>query len=249
MLKRTAMEEKKLYPIELRSEEAQELMGRNTSFLLRHGITVIFTILVILLCASVCIEYPTYSTINMTLLPNVQCEEILMPDNGHLIHNSITRLETTVQKGDTLCIVQTQKDTVSLLAPYAGKIRPTEYSLGKQQLKKGSKLFVLTPFSPSPSYITAIAHIPNAQRSLFKIGDSIKAQKQDSILIFTIQDISNYSCEKGNTLIWMNAKYQHEVWQTERINGTYKETHETVFERYIIKRLKPNLGTNEQAKT
>lgn len=243
------MKKKKQYSIELRSEEAQELMGRNTSFLLRHGITVIFTILLILLCTSVCIEYPTYSTVNMTLLPNVHCEEILMPDNGYLIHNSVTRLETTVQKGDTLCIVETQKDTVSLLAPYAGKIRPTENSLGKQQLKKGSKLFLLTPFTPSPSGITAIAHIPNAQRGVFKIGDSIKVQKQNTILIFTIQDISNYPCEKGNILIRMNTKCQHEVWKAEHINGTYKETYKTVFERYILKRLKPNLGTNEQAKT
>lgn len=62
-----AIENKKYKEIELRSEEVQEVMNHIPSWILRWGITVLFSIVIILLMGSFLFRYPDIIEAEVTI--------------------------------------------------------------------------------------------------------------------------------------------------------------------------------------
>lgn len=102
-------EEKKQKDIELRSEEVQEVMNRIPPAILRYGITVLLTIILLLFTGSACFHYPDTVIAEFTLTTQPSPVYIITQSSGRLeqlyIHN-----EQSVHKGDVLGVIENLAD-------------------------------------------------------------------------------------------------------------------------------------------
>ena len=95
------MEENK---IELRSEPVQEVMSKIPPGILRYGITILFTILLVLLIGSYCFKYPEKIEAEITLTSNHSPVYVQAGNNGRLVDMYISD-EQIVKKGDILALI------------------------------------------------------------------------------------------------------------------------------------------------
>lgn len=103
----TKKEEK---PVELRSEEVQEIMGQIPAWIVRWGITVLFVVIAVLLIGSCFFKYPDVITAQMTLTSPNPAVQIVARTSGR-----ISRLYVAdgapVAAGSALAIIENPAST------------------------------------------------------------------------------------------------------------------------------------------
>ena len=71
-------------PVELRSEEVQELMGQVPAWIVRWGATLLFLIILLLLAGSACFRYPEVVTGTMTLTGTAPAAQVVSRSSGRI---------------------------------------------------------------------------------------------------------------------------------------------------------------------
>lgn len=71
-------------PVELRSEEVQEIMGQIPAWIIRWGITVLFVVIGVLLIGSCFFKYPDVITAQMTLTSPHPAVQIVARTSGRI---------------------------------------------------------------------------------------------------------------------------------------------------------------------
>src|SRR5690554_5327254 len=107
-------EEKKYKPIELRSEEVQEIMNRVPPWILRSGITLLFIIVIILLIGSWFFKYPDVIQAEITVTSQEPPAGVIARSTGkfdeiYAVNNS------EVRKGEPLAVINNPADTKDML--------------------------------------------------------------------------------------------------------------------------------------
>jgi HlyD family secretion protein len=95
--------------IELRSEEVQEIIGRTPNRLIQYGITVIFSIVVLLLVGSFFFKYPDVIHARIVLTGNNPPAEIKARTNGKITQFFI-KDKQYVKKDEILGIIESTAD-------------------------------------------------------------------------------------------------------------------------------------------
>lgn len=125
------------------TDEMQEIIGAPPSWLLRWGITVFFSILVLILGLSELIRYPdivkTQLKIRSLNLP--QPVAVKMP--GKLI-KLLVQNNQVVKEGQALAIVGSVNDSVILTAPQSGKLSYGGIIHEGQKLSPNQSIFYIT---------------------------------------------------------------------------------------------------------
>ena len=109
-----AVEEKKYKEIELRSEEVQEVMNHVPSWILRWGITVLFSIVIILLMGSFLFKYPDIVKAEVTISTQNPPAYVLAKASGRVceihIHNG-----SEIPKGSLMAVIENTANTNDIL--------------------------------------------------------------------------------------------------------------------------------------
>lgn len=109
------MKEEKIYKeIELRSEEAQEVMNRIPPAILRYGIVVISGIIMLLLAGSATFSYP--DTVNTEFILTTHIPPVYLPskEGGRIEHIYVTNGQM-VKKGDYIAVMESMARTEDVL--------------------------------------------------------------------------------------------------------------------------------------
>lgn len=109
------MKEEKTYKeIELRSEEAQEVMNRIPPAILRYGIAVMLGIVVLLLAGSAVFSYPDTVSTEFTLTTQIPPAYLPSKEGGRIEHIYVTNRQT-VRKGDYIAVMESTARTEDVL--------------------------------------------------------------------------------------------------------------------------------------
>ena len=108
------MEEKQYKNIELRSEEVQEVMNKVPPAILRYGIIILATIVLILLVGCAIFRYPETIQVEMTLTTLNPPAYIKSVNSGRLEQLYIVNGQT-VKKGDILVVMENVANTEDIL--------------------------------------------------------------------------------------------------------------------------------------
>ncbi len=100
--------------IELRSEEAQEVLGQTPVWVLRWGITVLFTVVVALLCVSFFFHYPDTIAAEMVLTSNNPSVEVKARFAGRIIKLYVKDRQS-VGSGTYLAVIENSANTGDVL--------------------------------------------------------------------------------------------------------------------------------------
>lgn len=100
--------------IELRSEEVQEVMNRIPPAILRYGIGVLATVVVVLLVGSALFSYPETVQVEVTLMTESPPIYLKSPQTGR-IEKLYVKNGLQVKKGDILAIMENLADTEDML--------------------------------------------------------------------------------------------------------------------------------------
>lgn len=91
------------------SEEAQEILGRVPSWIIRWGITVIFSIFVIIIIGCCIIRYPERVTGTVTIRTANAPVDVVVKSGGNLELISVSNGDS-VNEGDILGVINTGAD-------------------------------------------------------------------------------------------------------------------------------------------
>ena len=108
------MEKEKYRNIELRSEEVQEVMNRVPPAILRYGIGILASIVIVLLVGSALFRYPETVQVEVTLSPRNPPAYIKCTNGGKLESLYVTNGQQ-VRKGDVLAIMENIAHTEDIL--------------------------------------------------------------------------------------------------------------------------------------
>lgn len=100
--------------IELRSEEAQEVLGQTPVWVLRWGITVLFTVVVALLCVSFFFHYPDTIAAEMVLISNNPSVEVKARFAGRIMKLYVEDRQS-VGSGTYLAVIENSANTGDVL--------------------------------------------------------------------------------------------------------------------------------------
>lgn len=100
--------------IELRSEEAQEVLGQTPVWVLRWGITVLFTVVVALLCVSFFFHYPDTIAAEMVLTSNNPSVEVKARFAGRIMKLYVEDRQS-VGSGTYLAVIENSANTGDVL--------------------------------------------------------------------------------------------------------------------------------------
>ena len=108
------MEEEKYKDIELRSEEVQEVMNRVPPAILRYGIGILASIVVVLLSGSALFRYPETVQVAVTVSTRTPPAYIKCTGGGKLERLYVTNGQA-VKKGDVLAVMENVASTEDIL--------------------------------------------------------------------------------------------------------------------------------------
>lgn len=141
------------------SDIVNELMGRKPSFILKHGISIVFCLLILFFVSTKYIPYSDSIIINAFLFPDCQTAKIISPTDGNLLF-VFSGLEKRVKEKDTLAIlissemVRVQPDTIVVLSPSSGVAYKTnDYNVGDMVNKEELLMMVYDSYTPEESII------------------------------------------------------------------------------------------------
>lgn len=103
----TKKEEK---PVELRSEEVQEIMGQVPAWIVRWGITLLFGVIVVLLAGSCFFKYPDVITADMTLTSPNPAVQIVARASGRISRLYVSD-GSAVAAGSSLAVIENPAST------------------------------------------------------------------------------------------------------------------------------------------
>lgn len=144
--------------IELRSEEFQEILGRVPSWILRYGLIIIGSALVIVLIGSAVFKYPDTISTTMTLTRTYPPTALVARASGKLQDICVADNQQ-VKAGEYLAVIENpagQRDVFSLkayLQQYAAQSPDTIVPLPPKDLKLGSMQTLFSSF-----YTTLFEH-------------------------------------------------------------------------------------------
>lgn len=101
-------------PVELRSEEVQEIMGQIPAWIIRWGITVLFIVLGVLLIGSCFFKYPDVITAQMTLTSPNPAVQIVARTSGRLSRLYVSD-GAPVSAGSALAIIENPASTEAVI--------------------------------------------------------------------------------------------------------------------------------------
>lgn len=107
-------EEKKYKEIELRSEEVQEIMNRVPPWILRGGITLLFSIVIILLLGSFFFKYPDVIQAEITVTSQEPPAGVIARSAGKIDEIYVVN-SSEVRKGEPLAVINNPADTDDML--------------------------------------------------------------------------------------------------------------------------------------
>lgn len=164
------MEEEKEYKrVELRSEEVQEVMDRVPSWIIRCGITVLFTIVVILLAGSYWFKYPDVITSEVTISTQKPPAYILARASGRLEQLYVVNGQK-VKQNTNLGVIENSANAEDVLALWE-TLR--KWELCGYTLEEGEKLFSSSGYARKnlgeiqaiyASFISALSESLQAQK-------------------------------------------------------------------------------------
>lgn len=141
------------------SDIVNELMGRKPSFILKHGISIVFCLLIIFFVSTKYIPYSDSININAFLYPDCRTAKIISPKDGNLQY-IFSGLEKKVNEKDTLAILissemmKVQPDTIVVLSPFNGVAYKTnDYNVGDMVNKDELLMMVYNSYTPEESII------------------------------------------------------------------------------------------------
>ena len=141
------------------SDIVNELMGRKPSFILKHGISIVFCLLIIFFVSTKYIPYSDSININAFLYPDCRTAKIISPKDGNLQY-IFSGLEKKVNEKDTLAILissemmKVQPDTIVVLSPFNGVAYKTnDYNVGDMVNKEELLMMVYNSYTPEESII------------------------------------------------------------------------------------------------
>ena len=100
--------------IELRSEEAQEVLGQTPVWVLRWGITVLFIVVIALLCVSFFFRYPDTITAEMILTSDNPSVEAKARFTGRIMKLYVEDRQF-VESGKYLAVIENSAKTEDIL--------------------------------------------------------------------------------------------------------------------------------------
>ena len=109
-----AVEEKKYKEIELRSEEVQEVMNHVPSWILRWGITVLFSIVIILLMGRFLFKYPDIVKAEVTISTQNPPAYVLAKASGRVCEIHINN-GSEIPKGSLMAVIENTANTNDIL--------------------------------------------------------------------------------------------------------------------------------------
>ena len=141
------------------SDIVNELMGRKPSFILKHGISIVFCLLIIFFVSTKYIPYSDSININAFLYPDCRTAKIISPKDGNLQY-IFSGLEKKVNEKDTLAILissemmKIQPDTIVVQSPFNGVAYKTnDYNVGDMVNKEELLMMVYNSYTPEESII------------------------------------------------------------------------------------------------
>ncbi len=109
------MEEKAYKDIELRSEEVQEVMNKVPPAILRYGIGILASIVIVLMVGSALFRYPETVQVEVTLSPRNPPVYIKCTKNGGKLERLYVVNGQQVKKGDALAVMENIANTEEVL--------------------------------------------------------------------------------------------------------------------------------------
>lgn len=131
-------EEKEYKKVELRSEEVQEVMDRVPSWIIRCGITVLFTIVIVLLAGSYWFKYPDVITAEITISTQKPPAYILARSSGRIEQLYVVNGQK-VKRNANLAVIENSANAEDVLALWETL---QSWELSGCSLEEGERLFV-----------------------------------------------------------------------------------------------------------
>ncbi len=129
-------------PIELRSEEFQDVLGHVPSWILRRGITLVAIIVLVILVGSAIFKYPDIITTTMTLTGSTPAAAVVAKAPGKIQELNITDKQE-VKAGDYLAVIENPANTqdIQILKRYIEQLNQkidTVITLPSKDLELGT---------------------------------------------------------------------------------------------------------------
>lgn len=194
------MEKRQQLPnIELRSEEVQELMGKIPPAILRVGISVILSFVLLVFTASYFIKYPNTVTIPIVAKNVNLMTEVKATCSGQIIDLNVK--SGHIHKGDTLLkIAISHEDKAGILSiesPLSGSVRPCGIFQENDYVNEGEGLFFVV--DSIRKKIIAKASIPVGLKKKVTIGMSVESSINDIALKGKVTSIAEYTNPNNGT--------------------------------------------------
>lgn len=161
----------------LKSKEIDEIIGRPPHWLIQWGISVFFTILLLILLLSYFIKYPETVTAPFKLISNNPSVPVSIDESGSLI-KLLIKDESMVHKTDILFywkgINSTQQ--YAFRSPLNGRINFISPLFDGQRVENGQFLFYIAP--PEGSYYAAL-YINSPAIQKIQAGQQVKLNLPD----------------------------------------------------------------------
>jgi len=125
------------------TEEMQEIIGAPPSWLLRWGITVFFSILILILGLSELIRYPDIIKTQLKVRSLNLPQPVVVKMPGKLI-KLLVQNNQIVKEGQALAIIRTVNSSVILTAPQSGKLFYGGIIHEGQELSPNQSIFYIT---------------------------------------------------------------------------------------------------------
>lgn len=140
--------------IELRSREAQELIGKLPNGWMRHGIGGLLCLLLTLLGTCYFIPYDDSHEVPVQIWANVTPEEVRAAADGRIIRCLVNNGDTVVQ-ADTLLLTEQGGTTRPLLASCRGYVHLATFCAADEPFRAGQLLMEVIPVSAQARYLQA----------------------------------------------------------------------------------------------
>lgn len=183
--------------IELRSEEVQELMGRDLPCVLKCGMGVILASIIALFVLAMFVEYPTYSKIEVVIVPEKGVSCLICPCKGIVLDNLANI--TDFKEGDTIISIMTEKgDTLPIVSKKDIVIYSTGIFYPGKVVSQGEIAGVAVEDScVRKQYCTVYAFLPADIGGSVNEGDTLNIELNGIFRYMTISSMPECPGENG----------------------------------------------------
>lgn len=213
-----------------RSQEVQELLGHIPGGFMRHGIGIIFILLVAALLVCNFIPYAEVKSFPVRVLPNVPAEDIRSPYDGHITYCHVGE-GAMVSAGDTLLTVFADGKQQALKATTHGKVRLCSFCVTNETVRKGQTLMEILQQDSTAKPLLAIADtltLSVSVQELQAIDVNLCGQKIPFKIVRTIEDKGT-----GVRQALFQSEKRMEMSQSQRAEGKIVINRSTLLDRLV----------------